>query len=76
MVHERLVRQLCKDNNLVVEEHMVDDERIPWEHTWDKLRAAGYRRMTRSIRDIQTEVELELGSLGDNGEIHLPTEIQ
>jgi len=34
---EEQVKRLCADNNLIVEEQMVFDERIPWEHTWDKL---------------------------------------
>lgn len=57
-IFERLVRQLCQDNDLTVEDHMVADERIPWEHTWRSLyRTAGYKLKSRSIRAIQTEVE-------------------
>ncbi len=40
---EEQVKKLCEDNDLNVEEQMVEDERIPWEHTWDKLREEGYR---------------------------------
>jgi hypothetical protein len=40
---EELVRRLCEYNDLVVEEQMVQDERIPWEHTFDKLDEEGYR---------------------------------
>jgi hypothetical protein len=61
LVHERLVRQLCADYKLNVEEHMVHDERVPWEHTWDKLKKQ-YWPMSRSIKDIQTEVEKEVGT--------------
>jgi hypothetical protein len=59
-IFERVVRQLCVDNDLVVEEHMVFDERIPWECTWDKLRQDGYYLTTRSIQHIQVEVEKEV----------------
>jgi hypothetical protein len=60
-VFERLVQQVCKDNDLVVEDHMVPDERIPWEHTWDKLIADGFHYRTRSIKHIQIEVMKERG---------------
>lgn len=56
-VFEKLVTQLCKDNGLSITEHMVEDERIPWEHTFDELRRKGYGLRSRSIRDIQTEAE-------------------
>ena len=55
VVFKSLVRHVCDDNDLVVEEHMVNDERIPWEHTWRKLEESGYRLKTRSIRDIQMD---------------------
>ena len=55
-VYEQLVIHLCKDNNLAVSEYMADDERIPWEHTWDKLKK-DFSLTTRSIRDIQMEVD-------------------
>lgn len=59
LVYEQLVRQLCGDNGLVVEDHMVSDKRIPWECTWGSLREKGYGLISRSIKDIQTAVEDE-----------------
>lgn len=60
IIFEKLVRQLCADNDLDVEEHMVADERIPWEHTWDSLKKS-YMLKSRSIRDIQIETKWESG---------------
>lgn len=56
-IFEKLVYQVCDDNKLNVVEHIVEDERIPWEHTWNKLKDDGYFLQTRSIKDIQTAVE-------------------
>lgn len=59
-VHEKLVRQICEDHDLSVDDILVQDERIPWEHTFDKLRDEGYRMKFRSIKSVQTEVENEI----------------
>lgn len=50
---ERMVTRLCKDNNLILGEHWVRDERIPWEHTWDHLWELGYR-FNESSRSLRT----------------------
>lgn len=57
--HERMVRHICKDHGLNVEEQMVEDDREPWDATYHHLLARGYRNLSRSIRDIQMDVERE-----------------
>jgi len=58
-VHERMVRQICADHGLVLEDHMVYDEHIPWEKTWNALKENNFYMKSRSICDVQGEVEAE-----------------
>jgi hypothetical protein len=49
--YEKLVKQICIDNDLNINDFMSNDERIPWEHTWDNIESQGYRLRSRSIKD-------------------------
>lgn len=52
-IFEKVVRQICEDNNLNVDEHYVPDKRTPWEHTWESLRTKNYWLQSRCFADMQ-----------------------
>lgn len=59
---ELIVRQICDDNGLKLEDYLSADKRNRWEKTYDALSNAGYHMIGQSIRNIQSMGEAEFQS--------------
>lgn len=53
---EAMVRRICQDNNLDIDECMSQEKRNTWEHTYCDLRNKGYNMIGVSIKDLISEI--------------------
>lgn len=56
-VYEKMSRRICSDHNLVLDDHISEEPRNTWNHTYRDLREKGYNMIGTSIRNMMRDMD-------------------